>query len=80
MPISADTYTYSNVNTTDKNSNVSGEGLIERPNSVPVAVAMPLVDVTAPATLPEGYSFEASIGGQSFNVTVPIGKLFWKVD
>jgi hypothetical protein len=38
-----------------------------------VTAATPMMQVTAPATLPEGYEFDASIGERSVRVTVPAG-------
>eukprot|EP00814_Leptocylindrus_danicus_P005439 CAMPEP_0116023274 /NCGR_PEP_ID=MMETSP0321-20121206/11495_1 /TAXON_ID=163516 /ORGANISM="Leptocylindrus danicus var. danicus, Strain B650" /LENGTH=82 /DNA_ID=CAMNT_0003494525 /DNA_START=92 /DNA_END=340 /DNA_ORIENTATION=+ len=76
MTIPKDTYTYSNVNTTEENANASDERLIERPEDLPVAAAVPMAEVTAPATLPEGYKFEATIGDRSFMIAVPIGMFF----
>lgn len=35
--------------------------------------AVPLVEVTAPSDLPEGYVFEAVANGESIQVTVPPG-------
>ncbi|KAL3756090.1 hypothetical protein ACHAWU_009392 [Discostella pseudostelligera] len=35
--------------------------------------ARPFLEVVAPATLPEGYTFEAEANGHTFNVTVPMG-------
>ncbi|KAL3756088.1 hypothetical protein ACHAWU_009390 [Discostella pseudostelligera] len=39
----------------------------------PTPVARPFLEVVAPATLPEGYTFEAEANGHTFNVTVPMG-------
>eukprot|EP00816_Leptocylindrus_hargravesii_P001722 CAMPEP_0196806844 /NCGR_PEP_ID=MMETSP1362-20130617/6773_1 /TAXON_ID=163516 /ORGANISM="Leptocylindrus danicus, Strain CCMP1856" /LENGTH=311 /DNA_ID=CAMNT_0042180513 /DNA_START=87 /DNA_END=1022 /DNA_ORIENTATION=+ len=75
-----DGYKYGKVNTSDEadaNSNnfIDESGLIERPDAtaLPVATAVPMVEVTAPATLPEGYTFQATAAGRSFNVRVPTG-------
>ena len=32
-----------------------------------------MVEVVAPATLPEGYKFDAQVGNQMVSVTVPVG-------
>jgi hypothetical protein len=32
--------------------------------------AVPMIEVVAPATLPEGYAFEAQVGDRVFTVTV----------
>lgn len=42
-------------------------------NPIPSATATPIAQVIAPATLPEGYSFEAEIGGKVVSVVVPPG-------
>lgn len=34
------------------------------------ATALPMIEVVAPATLPEGYAFEAEVGGRVITVTV----------
>eukprot|EP00591_Stephanopyxis_turris_P002748 CAMPEP_0195522202 /NCGR_PEP_ID=MMETSP0794_2-20130614/20099_1 /TAXON_ID=515487 /ORGANISM="Stephanopyxis turris, Strain CCMP 815" /LENGTH=105 /DNA_ID=CAMNT_0040651895 /DNA_START=167 /DNA_END=481 /DNA_ORIENTATION=- len=41
----------------------------------PASTAVPMIEVVAPATLQEGYTFEAQIGekGRTFTVTVPPG-------
>merc|ERR1719253_2203090 len=39
----------------------------------PAQKAHPYLEVVAPATLPEGYTFEAEAGGQPFTVRVPAG-------
>lgn len=39
--------------------------------TVPVkATALPMIEVVAPATLSEGYAFEAEVGGRVITVTV----------
>lgn len=35
-----------------------------------LATALPMIQVIAPATLPEGYTFEAEVGGRVITVTV----------
>lgn len=40
---------------------------------LPAATATPMVSVVAPATLPEGYTFDAEVNGTVFTVTVPQG-------
>jgi hypothetical protein len=40
---------------------------------LPRATSTALIQVTAPATLPEGYSFEASLGDRVLTVQVPVG-------
>lgn len=42
-------------------------------DAIPVAVATQEVEVVAPATLVEGYEFEAQYEGKTFTVTVPKG-------
>lgn len=37
---------------------------------LPAATATPMVSVVAPATLPEGYTFDAEVNGTVFTVTV----------
>lgn len=56
------------------------EGIIAVAEAVPTptaasmtAAAVPMIQVVAPATLPEGYTFEADIGGRVIVVTVPVG-------
>ena len=39
----------------------------------PTSKAQLYLEVVAPATLPEGYTFEAEQNGQAFTVEVPIG-------
>jgi len=34
------------------------------------ATALPMIEVIAPANLPEGYTFEAEVGGRVITVTV----------
>lgn len=46
---------------------------LTRPASVPTATSTCLIQVTAPATLPEGYVFETSLGERLVQVTVPAG-------
>jgi hypothetical protein len=53
------------------------EGIIAVAEAVPTptaasmtAAAVPMIQVVAPATLPEGYTFEADIGGRVIVVTV----------
>lgn len=40
---------------------------------LPTTAAVPMIEVVAPATLTEGYQFEAKVGERSFSVTVPTG-------
>ena len=42
----------------------------EVPAATVKATALPMIEVVAPATLPEGYNFEAEVGGRVFTVTV----------
>ena len=46
---------------------------LTRPTEVPLAASAAIMQVTAPATLPEGYVFETSLGGRVIQVTVPPG-------
>ena len=41
--------------------------------ALPPATTIPLVQVVAPATLPEGYEFMAAIGDRTIQVVVPPG-------
>jgi hypothetical protein len=53
-----------------------GESLImgpERSDALPVTAATAMMQVTAPATLPEGYQFDAQIGDRVVQITVPNG-------
>ena len=40
------------------------------PPTATVATAVPMIQVVSPATLPEGYTFEADVGGRVITVTV----------
>jgi len=40
---------------------------------VPVATSVPVMQVVAPATLPEGYEFDAAVGERTIKVRVPPG-------
>mmetsp|Transcript_7634 Transcript_7634/g.10873 ORF Transcript_7634/g.10873 Transcript_7634/m.10873 type:complete len:312 (+) Transcript_7634:215-1150(+) len=68
-PLSSD-YQYGEVATDDANTGTS-ESLIE--GDVPATTGVPMIEVIAPGTLPEGYTFEAEVGSQSVTVTVPQG-------
>lgn len=46
---------------------------LTRPVAVPPTTSTALMQVTAPATLPEGYVFETSLGDRLVQVTVPVG-------
>lgn len=51
-----------------------GQSLIEGVDeSAPPAAATPMIEVVAPATLPENYTFDAKVGELSFMVQVPPG-------
>lgn len=51
-----------------------GDGLIATaPADAPPAEAQTFLEVVAPATLPEGYTFEAEANGHGFAVKVPTG-------
>jgi hypothetical protein len=39
-------------------------------NTVESVLAVPMIEVVAPATLPEGYAFEAQVGDSVFTITV----------
>jgi hypothetical protein len=41
--------------------------------ALPVTAATAMMQVTAPATLPEGYQFDAQIGERVVQITVPLG-------
>mmetsp|Transcript_373 Transcript_373/g.417 ORF Transcript_373/g.417 Transcript_373/m.417 type:complete len:310 (+) Transcript_373:142-1071(+) len=49
----------------------TSESLIN--SDVPATTGVPMIEVVAPGTLPEGYTFEAEVGSQSVTVTVPQG-------
>lgn len=49
------------------------ESLVGNPSSVATASAMPMMEVTAPANLPEGYEFDAMLGDSTIKVQVPVG-------
>ena len=51
------------------------EGLISRPDvsSLPIVSGKPMMQITAPATLPEGYELPVQLGSLHFNVKVPMG-------
>lgn len=55
------------------NSLALEETLVANPNNLPRATTVPLVQVVAPATLPEGYEFEAQVGSSVIKVKVPPG-------
>jgi len=42
-------------------------------NVAPQSIAVPMIHVVAPATLPEGYEFEAAVGNGTIRVRVPPG-------
>lgn len=51
-----------------------GEQFISAPTvDTPSSEAQPYLEVVAPATLPEGYTFDAEANGHSFTVKVPVG-------
>jgi hypothetical protein len=52
-----------------------GEELLLQPeiHEDAVAVAEPMIQVKAPATLPEGYNLDVPVGPRTFTVTVPAG-------
>jgi hypothetical protein len=61
---------------THNNDGSLGESLIMGParsDSLPVTAATAMMQVTAPATLPEGYQFDAQIGDRVVQITVPAG-------
>ena len=49
------------------------ESLVSSVENVPVANSKPMIEVTAPATLPEGYEFEVAFGDTQMKVKVPAG-------
>lgn len=54
--------------------NPLSEGLIAAtPVNVPPSEGRPYLEVVAPATLPEGFTFDAEANGRTFPVTVPAG-------
>lgn len=50
-----------------------GQSLVAPEGDLPTTSATPMMEVIAPATLSEGYEFEAKVGDQTFSVTVPQG-------
>jgi hypothetical protein len=65
---------YAPVSTMDGTAATGNERLVETPSSVPTASAVAMVEVVAPASLPEGYQFQAQVaGGRTVTVTVPPG-------
>mmetsp|Transcript_21926 Transcript_21926/g.34458 ORF Transcript_21926/g.34458 Transcript_21926/m.34458 type:complete len:285 (+) Transcript_21926:103-957(+) len=50
-----------------------GEHFFATPTETPASEAQPYLEVVAPSTLPEGYTFEAEANGHSFTVKVPVG-------
>lgn len=52
-----------------------GQNLVGPPagQAVPAATSIPLMQVVAPATLPEGYEFMAALGDRTVKVVVPPG-------
>ena len=66
---------YAKVATTEDagaDSTPNREALIDSSN-LQTATAIPMVEVVAPATLPEGYKFDAQVGSQLVSVTVQMG-------
>jgi len=58
----------------DGNDNTAlGEQFIVTPVDTVASEAQPYLEVVAPATLPEGYTFDAEANGHSFSVKVPAG-------
>jgi hypothetical protein len=51
------------------------EGLISRPDisSLPTVSGQSMMQITAPATLPEGYELPVQLGSSQFKVKVPMG-------
>jgi hypothetical protein len=51
------------------------EGLISRPDvsSLPTVAGKSMMQITAPATLPEGYELPVQLGSLQFKVKVPLG-------
>jgi hypothetical protein len=51
------------------------EGLICRPdvNSLPTVSGQSMMQITAPATLPEGYELPVQLGSSQFKIKVPLG-------
>jgi len=50
-----------------------GQSLTAPEEELPTMTATPMIEVVAPATLSEGYKFDAHIGDKTFQVTVPPG-------
>lgn len=57
----------------DNDTRVMTEGLLGLPTSVPTVAGQTMMQVTAPATLPEGYELPVQLGSQQFKVKVPLG-------
>ena len=55
-------------------SSVLQESLVEDvPSGLVATNIQPLMEVVAPATLPEGYEFQVEMNGSKYSVTVPPG-------
>eukprot|EP00571_Detonula_confervacea_P003950 CAMPEP_0172325708 /NCGR_PEP_ID=MMETSP1058-20130122/54564_1 /TAXON_ID=83371 /ORGANISM="Detonula confervacea, Strain CCMP 353" /LENGTH=292 /DNA_ID=CAMNT_0013042307 /DNA_START=26 /DNA_END=904 /DNA_ORIENTATION=+ len=66
--------TYGGDETIDEAIASLGESFIVTPVvDTPASEAQPYLEVVAPATLPEGYTFDAEANGHSFTVKVPVG-------
>lgn len=58
----------------NENNLPTSESLVEAPPEHATASSVPMLEVTAPANLPEGYQLEVAYGsGQKMNVTIPAG-------
>jgi len=66
-------YTPVAVPVTGSGDNNLDEQFIATAVDTPASEAQPYLEVVAPATLPEGYTFEAEANGHSFTVKVPVG-------
>eukprot|EP00584_Thalassiosira_punctigera_P006352 CAMPEP_0172531078 /NCGR_PEP_ID=MMETSP1067-20121228/4619_1 /TAXON_ID=265564 ORGANISM="Thalassiosira punctigera, Strain Tpunct2005C2" /NCGR_SAMPLE_ID=MMETSP1067 /ASSEMBLY_ACC=CAM_ASM_000444 /LENGTH=194 /DNA_ID=CAMNT_0013315407 /DNA_START=33 /DNA_END=614 /DNA_ORIENTATION=+ len=75
MTVPADSYKYAPIAipVTVNGDDTLSERFIATPVDKPSPEAQPYLEVAAPATLPEGYTFEANANGQNFTVKVPVG-------
>lgn len=72
--MSSDAHKYAPVADPLAGGQTLGEGFLAPPVDSPTpSQAQPFLEVVAPATLPEGYTFEAEANGHSFAVRVPAG-------
>jgi hypothetical protein len=71
-PVAVPIYGNTNTNGVDEAVSALEERFVTAADT-PSLDARPYLEVVAPATLPEGYAFEAEANGHTYNVTVPMG-------